>query len=130
MASRGHRDIFAADVEWRGSNTPGVSYARFQMDLDNPASPSIILSRFAPDTKIAAHTHDSNYFEYIIAGEQTVGKVKFGPGDVRIVKGGTGYGPITVGPQGCTVLIVFEDASRAMTHELPRRLADAARPGA
>ena len=46
------------------------------------------------------------------AGEQTVGKTIFGPGDVRFAKAGTGYGPITIGPEGCTVVIVFQNAHR------------------
>jgi hypothetical protein len=50
-----------------------------------------------------------------------VGKTTFHKGDVRLVKGGTGYGPIKVGTEGCTVLIVFEDGSRSMTEPLPRR---------
>jgi hypothetical protein len=40
---------------------------------------------------------------------------------VRIVKGGTGCGPMTVEPDGCTVLIVPEDGSRADTEFLPRK---------
>ena len=71
-------------------------------------------------------THDTNYFEYIIEGQQTVGKKRFGKGDVRLVHGGTGYGPIAVGSEGCTVLIVFADGSRAITELLPRNKTAAA----
>jgi anti-sigma factor ChrR (cupin superfamily) len=126
MSGRGHQDIAASDIVWRNGSDPGVTYARFRMDDANPNSPLMILSKFEPGAAVAAHTHASNYFEYIIEGEQTVGKVRFGVGDVRLVKGGTGYGPIKVGPQGCTVLIVFEDASRAVTELLPRSKALAA----
>ncbi len=111
----------AADIEWRDGSGDGIRYARFRMDEDNPASPSIILSTFAPGAEVPAHTHDSNYFEYILAGEQSVGRSLFRAGDVRIVKGSTGYGPIIVGAEGCTVLIVFEDGSRSMSESLPRR---------
>jgi anti-sigma factor ChrR (cupin superfamily) len=121
MTSATHRDIFAAAMEWRQGTSPGIEFARFSTDAENPKAPSIILSRFAPGEIVPPHTHASNYFEYIIEGEQTVGKTRFGRGDVRIVKGGAGYGPIRVGAQGCTVLIVFEDASRAMMESLPRK---------
>lgn len=120
MAGRGHRDISVSEIEWREGTEDGVRYARFRMDEDNPTSPSIILSTFAPGAEVPAHTHDSNYFEYILTGEQSVGKTLFRAGDIRIVKGGTGYGPIRVGADGCTVMIVFEDGSRSMSHAMPR----------
>ena len=121
MSSRGHSDIFAADIEWRPGTGEGIQYARFPIDAANPTAPMVILSRFAAGAKVPPHTHGANYFEYVIEGEQTVGKTTFRKGDVRLVKGGTGYGPITIGPEGCTVLIVFEDASRSVTEPLPRK---------
>ncbi|KHK91168.1 cupin domain-containing protein [Novosphingobium malaysiense] len=115
MAARGHRDIFAADMAWQEGESPGIRYARFLLEEGSGTSPMVILSRFEPGEVVGAHTHDTNYFEYVIEGEQTVGKVTFGKGDVRLVSAGTGYGPIVIGPQGCTVLIVFQEAARAMT---------------
>jgi anti-sigma factor ChrR (cupin superfamily) len=121
MKDRNQQHILAADVEWRPGSDAGIKYARFPLDAANPASPTVILSRFEAGTRVHPHTHDCNYFEYIIEGEQTVGKQSFAQGDVRVVRGGTGYGPIVVGPSGCTVLIVFEDGSRSMTETLPRK---------
>jgi anti-sigma factor ChrR (cupin superfamily) len=121
MSARGHRDIFAKDVEWRPGQDAGVTYARFPLEADNPLAPMVILSRFEAGARVEAHTHDTNYFEYIIEGEQTVGKTTFGKGDVRQVTAGTGYGPIVVGPEGCTVLIVFQEAGKSITVPLPRR---------
>jgi anti-sigma factor ChrR (cupin superfamily) len=123
MSAGGHRDVFASDIEWHKGTGEGIAYARFRTDDANPSSPSIVLSKFEPGVVVDPHTHDTNYFEYILAGQQTVGKTTFGVGDVRIVKGGTGYGPIKVGPQGCTVLIVFEDGSGARMVMLPRKKA-------
>jgi len=114
MAGRGHRDIFAKDMEWGEGSSPGIQYARFMMDEDDASSPLVILSKFEPGETVEPHTHGANYMEYIIEGQQTVGKTVFGPGDVRIVKGGTGYGPIVVGPEGCFVMIVFQEATGAM----------------
>ena len=115
MAARGHRDIFAADIAWAKGTSDGIDYARFLMDEDDHDSPLIILTKFAPGEVVEPHTHGTNYFEYVISGEQTVGKTSFGPGDIRFAKAGTGYGPITIGPEGCTVVIVFQEAAGANT---------------
>ena len=115
MPGRGHRDIFAKDIAWGQGTGPGVSYARFLMDEDDTSSPLVILTKFSPGEVVDPHTHGTNYFEYVVEGEQTVGKTRFGPGDVRFAKGGTGYGPIVIGPQGCTVVIVFQEATGANT---------------
>ena len=120
MSGRGHQDIFAKDIAWAPGQDPGVTYARFLLEQGSPTSPMVILSRFEPGARVGAHTHDTNYFEYIIEGEQTVGKTTFGKGDVRLVTSGTGYGPIVVGPHGCTVLIVFQEAANAVTVPMPR----------
>lgn len=125
MAGRNHRDIFADDIEWGEGTSPGIQYARFLMDEADAGSPMIILSKFEPGEVVEPHTHGTNYFEYVIEGEQTVGKVKFGPGDIRFAKAGAGYGPITIGREGCTVLIVFQEATGAMTIPVGRARAAA-----
>ncbi len=115
MAGRGHRDIFARDINWAQGSSEGVAYSTFRMDEDDVHSPYIVLTNFGPGARVEPHTHGTNYFEYVISGEQTVGKTVFGPGDIRFAKAGTGYGPITIGPEGCTVVIVFQDGTGANT---------------
>jgi len=116
MAARGHKDIFARDIVWGQGTGPGIQYARFLLDEENAAtSPMVILSKFEPGEVVEPHTHGCNYFEYIIEGSQRVGKVDFKVGDVRWASAGTGYGPIVVGPEGCTVLIVFQEAAKSNT---------------
>jgi len=115
MAARGHKDIFARDIAWADGTEPGIRYARFLLDDENPAtSPMVILSKFAPGAVVEPHTHACNYLEYIVEGSQMVGKVNFEAGDVRWAAGGTGYGPIKVGPEGCTVIIVFQEAAKGI----------------
>ena len=121
MGGLNHRDLFAKDFKWSPGSGEGIEYVLFQMDEENPKSPMMILTRFAAGATVSPHTHDTNYFEYIIAGELTVGKVSFGAGDVRMAKGGTGYGPIVIGPNGCTVLIVFQDGTGSAVEPLPRK---------
>ena len=126
MAGKGHKDIFAADIAWGQGGSPGIQYARFLLDEENAAaSPMVILSRFEPGEVVAPHTHGCNYLEYILEGAQTVGKTRFGKGDVRWARAGTGYGPIVVGPEGCTVLIVFQEAAKSNTVPLGRARAEA-----
>ena len=115
MAGRGHRDIFADDIEWKKGSSDGIDYVSYLLDEEDTNSPLIVLSKFRPGAEVEPHTHGANYFEYIIEGEQTVGKTKFGPGDIRFATASTGYGPIKVGPEGCTVVIVFQDAPGAIT---------------
>lgn len=114
MAGQSHRDIFAKDVTWGRGSSDGIQYARLLMDEDDKSSPLVILSKFQAGEVVEPHTHGTNYFEYVLEGQQTVGKVTFGKGDMRLVKAGTGYGPIMIGAEGCTVLIVFQEASGSM----------------
>ena len=81
MAGRGHRDIFAKDIAWGRGTSDGIRYARFLMDEDDTSSPLVILTEFQPGEVVEPHTHGTNYFEYVVSGEQTVGKTRFGPGD-------------------------------------------------
>lgn len=120
MAGRGHRDIFRDEIDWKAAS-PGTRFAIFPIDEANPTAPAVVLTDFGPGEVVAPHAHDSNYFEYVLAGEQTVGKTRFGAGDIRMVKRGTGYGPIRVGPEGCSVLIIFEDGSRTAPESRPRQ---------
>lgn len=114
--ARGHKDIFARDIVWGQGTGPGIQYARFLLDEENAGgSPMVILSKFEPGEVVEPHTHGCNYFEYIIEGSQRVGKTNFAAGDVRWASAGTGYGPIVVGPEGCTVLIVFQEAAKSNT---------------
>jgi len=113
VATMKHRDIFARDIDWI-SGGEGVRFAQFLLNPQNAEeSPSVILARFEPGEEINPHTHACNYLEYIVQGSQKVGKIDFEAGDVRWAAAGTGYGPIKVGPEGCTVLIVFETASKS-----------------
>jgi anti-sigma factor ChrR (cupin superfamily) len=112
MTGRGHKDVFAEDIVWTGVGED-VCYAQFLLDEGEASSPSVVLARFVAAERIDPHTHGCNYLEYIVEGSQRVGKVNFKAGDVRMVAAGTGYGPIEIGAEGCTVLIVFQDAEKS-----------------
>ena len=113
MAGKRHQDVFAKDMQWIDSGQ-GADFVQFSLDNDNAAAaPQVVVARFEPGQEIVPHTHACNYLEYIVTGSQKVGKTKFEAGDVRWVAGGTGYGPITIGPAGCTVLIVFQEGGKS-----------------
>ena len=113
MAAIRHKDIFAHDIEWDASKD-GVRFAQFLLDPNNvESSPAVVLATFQPDEEIPPHTHACNYLEYIVSGSQIVGKVNFQAGDIRWAAAKTGYGPIKVGPNGCTVMIIFQHASKS-----------------
>lgn len=112
MTGRGHKDVFAEDIAWTGAGE-GVRYAQFLLDEGVASSPSVVLAKFVAGERVDPHTHGCNYLEYVVEGSQRVGKVTFKAGDVRLVTAGAGYGPIEIGPEGCTVLIVFQDAQKS-----------------
>jgi hypothetical protein len=64
---------------------------------------------FKPGASMQAHSHGKDYFEIILEGSQQVGRTWHGPGTVRVVHAGTGYGPLLAGPEGCRVLVIFPD---------------------
>src|SRR5690606_15404930 len=65
---------------------------------------------FPPNCTVSAHTHNADYIELILEGSQKVGRTWYGPGDIRVVDGGTVYGPLVTGPDGVTVLVIFNGA--------------------
>lgn len=113
-----------AEIHWDGKEWElrdnGVQVRHFPLGAD-AAAPKMIVARFPPDARIEPHTHDCNYAEYIVEGSQRVGKTDFGAGTVRVVPAGTGYGPLQIGPEGCTVVVVFENGSKTPMIPLPRR---------
>ena len=76
-------------------------------DADERA-PLVVKMSFPAGWATAAHTHTDDYTEIILAGEITVGRTTYGPGDVRVAHGGTGYGPLRAGPDGCEAILIFK----------------------
>ena len=124
MSREAHRDIFAGEMEWRREDTGAEVYS-VQTNSDDPGAPLVTIANFPPGFEYSPHTHHCNYVEYIVDGQITVGKTTYGPGDLRVVKAGAGYGPLKVGASGCKVIIVFERADGAEVELLPRRRATA-----
>ena len=87
----------------------GCTLSRVFMDLEHESGAAVTHISFPPECRVEAHTHDGDYFEVILEGSQCVGRTWHHPGDVRVVKAGTGYGPLVSGPEGCRVLVIYPD---------------------
>lgn len=111
------RIFSSAAAEWK-ETTDGVRYQQVQMTPGDPTRPLLILSELPPGYCETPHTHESDYVEIIVDGELTVGKVALTKGDMRAMKGGAGYGPLTAGPTGCLRLTVFDRAEGSLLRPL------------
>ena len=90
----------------------GSRTSRFVVgDPDDPEAPVVFRVEFPPNCEVAAHMHDCDYAEIVLEGTQQVTRRWHKPGDVRIAKANTAYGPLVAGPEGCTVLVVFANGS-------------------
>ncbi|MGH3757572.1 hypothetical protein [Actinophytocola sp.] len=78
-------------------------------------APVIVMVEFPPHAVVPPHSHPSDYVEVILSGSQQVTGKWHHAGDVRIVKAGTGYGPLIAGPEGAVVAIVFSSGDMAPT---------------
>jgi hypothetical protein len=111
---RWHRDTSWDDLGVRHSKNSGVDYWSFQVGEPGKGGlPKVVRSVFAPGVTVAPHSHPTDYAEIILEGSEQVGRRWYRAGDIRIVKGGTVYGPLLSGPEGVTKLIIFagSDAS-------------------
>lgn len=66
----------------------------------------VFISKFEPGAIIHTHDHPNDYCSIVVAGSLAMqrGGQTFGVGDIRFVKAETMYGPIVIGPDGCTMI--------------------------
>lgn len=76
-------------------------------DQVDTTSPVAFHAIWPPNCHVDPHTHAGDYCEIVLAGTQQISGQWYKAGDVRVVKGGTRYGPLIAGPEGCTVMIIF-----------------------
>jgi quercetin dioxygenase-like cupin family protein len=90
----------------------GVTSTRFVIgDPDDETAPLVMRGVFPPGHVVAPHSHPCDYTEIILEGTQQVGRTWLKAGDIRIVKAGTVYGPLTAGPEGATVMVIFRSGN-------------------
>lgn len=107
MRRAAYRHLHERDRVWAQA-ADGLRYVLLATDPNDPERPLSVMSDYPPDHQVPPHTHGTDYIEIVISGELTVGKTRFVSGDARIMKAGTGYGPLRSGPLGCRVLTVFD----------------------
>jgi hypothetical protein len=108
-----NRAKFQAATSWQELFTElsdGMTTSTFRVGVpEDPDAPTIFRTYFPPNFEVPPHTHACDYAEVILEGSQQVTRKWHYPGDIRIVKAGTAYGPLVAGPEGATVLLIFRD---------------------
>ncbi len=101
------------DTSWDGltfTETPALSVALVEIGATDQAQrPILAFVRYTPGARIPPHWHASDYCSIVVDGEIEITRRRHGPGSIRLVKAGTAYGPLVVGPSGCRVIDVFAD---------------------
>src|SRR5687768_8962316 len=72
-----------------------------------PDDPAVVVVKYPPGRVIPVHTHDTTYASIVVEGTIEVTRRVETVSDIRVVQAGTAYGPLVVGPEGCTVLDFF-----------------------
>ncbi len=123
-ATKHHESFSWSDVST--TREDGVTLGNLYLGADTDDGPPVRIARvcFPPGYEVRAHTHAADYVELILEGSQQVTRKWYHAGDVRMVKGGTAYGPLVAGPEGVTVLVIFRGDSTLL--ELPRTINAAA----
>ena len=75
-----------------------------------------LMVRYDPGSEVPVHFHDSDYCSLVVDGSIEITRKVHEVGSVRIVKAGTAYGPLKVGPQGCTVIDIFAAGPQGITY--------------
>lgn len=110
---------FELPVDRLPGEADGPDMTRYAVgDPEDATAPVVVCARFPAGFVLGPHTHDTDYSEIVLRGAQRVGRTWYHPGDARVVKAGTVYGPLEAGPEGAVVLVVFRDGRR---HMLPPR---------
>ena len=115
----------------------GYRKAAFTLgDEEDQRAPRVRYATWPPHMIVDPHRHPVDYCEIILKGSQRVGSTWHHEGHVRVVKGGTGYGPLEAGPEGCTFIVIFAGGDTATTflpttrkHPQPVRIPSGKRSG-
>jgi hypothetical protein len=76
---------------------------------DKDHRPLVAMVDYAPDTEVPVHYHSTDYCSIVVEGEIEITRRMHRSGSIRVVRKGTAYGPLKVGPQGCKVIDIFAD---------------------
>lgn len=97
-------------------------------DRDKGDSVLVAVVDYAPHAEVPAHSHLVDYISVVVRGSIEVTKRQEGVGSIRIVRAGTGYGPLKAGPEGCTAVDIFALGGRGREAAAAQYLRPAAAP--
>lgn len=103
---RNSTDLVLDDVAKTNHEGRRIAHIVIGEETD-PSAPHMFWAKEPPGLINRPHAHATDYCEIIIEGTQRVGKKWYRPGEARLVKAGTGYGPLEAGPEGCTKIVIF-----------------------
>jgi hypothetical protein len=90
-------------MENRSTDVQSIWY-----DFGTQTNPGrVFIVKYGPGYVNNPHSHDTDYCSIVIEGSVEIARRIFGRGSIRFVKAETTYGPITVGPEGATVIEFF-----------------------
>jgi len=90
-----------------GVDIPGIMCKFFGRE---GVGPWFYLVKHEPGVRVERHRHEGDVFHYILEGEWTIGKRKFGPGFMQFEQVDLSYGPLISGPQGSLFLAIYDRA--------------------
>lgn len=85
-------------------------FTKFELG-DAPDGPLLVVQVIPPDLDFATHYHDTDYCTLVLQGSMRVGRTWYSAGDFRVQDAGSVYGPVRIGPDGCTVVSFYGDRS-------------------
>lgn len=94
------------EIEWVEGT--GGRFAAYPLG-DGEHDPIVVIVEYDAGMVIGPHHHGSDYFSLVLKGDIEITRRPEEVGSVRHVRANTAYGPLVVGPEGCTVLEVFQD---------------------
>ena len=96
------------DGEWHELPDLKVSLRRYLLGGDGMHDNVMIsVVHYGPGAVVPVHSHNVDYCSIVVAGSIEVTRRRYETGSMRIVRANTAYGPLDVGPDGCTVIDVF-----------------------
>ncbi len=94
--------------EWTYDAEKKLHFARLPMVEDDEGSAmQVVVIRYEPNSEVGTHYHETDYCSIVVKGSIEITRRHHEVGSVRLVKAGTAYGPLRVGPEGCTVIDIF-----------------------
>jgi hypothetical protein len=68
---------------------------------------TVLVVEYGPDVQVPSHRHEAPYCSVVVRGEIEITRQWHQPGSIRLVQGGSVYGPLRAGPAGATVIEIF-----------------------